>query len=69
MSTKAETFFSEWLDIMLDTTKSEYHNDLEPFNVYKERMKAQGVKVFNEYVGSIQNGYDLILNQIKIDEK
>jgi len=54
---------------MLDTTKSEYHNDLEPFNVYKERMKAQGVKVFNEYVGSIQNGYDLILNQIKIDEK
>ncbi len=69
MSSKMEGFFAEWLDIMLDTTKTEYHNDLEPFNVYKERMKAQGVKVFNDFVNSIQRGYDVILDQIKAEEK
>lgn len=69
MSSKAETFFSEWLDVMLDTSKADYHSDLEPFNVYKERMKAQGVQVFNNYVNSIQNGYELILEDIKSEEK
>lgn len=69
MSSKMDAFFSEWLDIMLDVSKVDYHNDLEPFNVYKERMKAQGVKVFQDYTNSIQHGYNIILEQIKSDEK
>lgn len=68
MSIKSDTFFNEWLDIVLDAEKSDYHSDLEPFNVYKERMKAEGLKAFNDYIGSVDNGYHLILEKIKHNE-
>lgn len=69
MSSKMDSYFAEWLDIMLDTTKSEYRSDLEPFEVYKERMKSQGVQVFKDYVKSIEHGYQVIIDDIKAEKK
>lgn len=69
MTSKMDSYVSEWLDIMLDATKSEYRSDLEPFEVYKERMKTQGVKAFDDYVKSIEHGYKVILDNIKSEEK
>lgn len=64
-----DTIFGEMMDVIIDQDKENYHNDLEPFEVYKERTKVKGVKVFNDYINSVQHGYDVILQKIKTETK
>lgn len=65
---KSEEIVAEWLDIVVDSTEPEYHSNLQPFEMYKEKLKAQGLEAFKEYVKTIQKGYELIVDRIQKDQ-
>lgn len=62
-----EGILGEWMDVSLEATELEYHNKLEPFSVYKERVKMKGIRAFNDYLNCIQHGYEIIINKLEAD--
>lgn len=66
---KFDGIISEWIDSSLDVTKSAYHNELEPFSSYKERVKLKGIRAFNDYLNCIHHGYELILQRLEAEFK
>lgn len=59
----------EWLDISTEASKSDYQSKLEPFDAYKEKVKAKGLRAFNDYLNSIEHGYQVILDHIEAELK
>lgn len=66
---KFDGIIADWLDISLDATETEYHNDFEPFSVYKEKVISKGIRAFNDYTNCIQHGYELIIRTLENDFK
>lgn len=66
---KMDEIVVEWLDIAVDSTKDAYHSNVEPFEVYKERVKLKGLRAFNDYLNSIEHGYELIIQRLESELK
>ena len=57
------------IDLALELSRPTYHSDLESFETYKAKTKAECLKAFDEYFGHINDGYDSIINEIEKDLK
>lgn len=66
---KIEEMIVEWLDINLEAKREDHQSDLEPFDHYKQKVTAQGLDGFNEYIQFVQKGYELIINKIESQKK
>lgn len=64
-----DNIVSEWIDLSIDATKNEYTSKIEPFEIYKEKVKMKGLRAFNDYLNSIENGYHVILERIERELK
>ncbi len=62
---KFDEIVGEWLDVSLDAAEAEHQSDVEPFKAFKERAKAKGIRAFNDYLNSIEHGYELIIQRIE----
>ncbi len=60
-----EEIARELFDLAVESSRVDYKGTLEPFEVYKERMKAQNVPAFCEYLERVQKGYQAIIKKLE----
>lgn len=65
---KAYELVKECIGILLESTRDEYHSDLESFEQHKEKKAEEAVTEIREYFESVNNGYKLILSKIETME-
>lgn len=62
---QVDQFIKDVCGSLVDTTKEDYHNDLETFEQYKARKTEIASTYIKEYGTSVFNGYNLILEKLK----
>jgi len=64
-----DSIVMEWLDVSVEATKGDYSSQLEPFETYKEKVKLKGLRAFNDYLNSIEHGYQVIIDKLEEEFK
>lgn len=51
-------------DVILEDLKQDYHNDLEPFDAYAQRIRAQVHENMEDFRNRFLEGYEVLLQEI-----
>lgn len=51
-------------DVILEDMKNDYHNDLEPFDAYAQRIRAQVHENMEDFRNRFLEGYEVLLQEI-----
>ncbi len=60
----AEKELKDFADLLIDSMKQEYKNELEPFEVYAQKLRSQIHANVNEFQARIAHGYDILLQEL-----
>lgn len=52
------------IDAILEGQRQGYNNPLEPFEAYANRVKEEWMSTYDEYIKSLQHGYEAIVETI-----
>ena len=61
---EAEKGLEDFTDLMMESMKNEYKSELEPFEVYAQKLKSQIHATPHEFQARIIHGYDVLLQQL-----
>lgn len=62
---KVKTLRSDLLNIILEAKRPEYRSQLEPFEVYAQKLKDKYILAHDDYIKSLQQGYEVIIATIE----
>ena len=60
-----EEFLQRYIETLLDQKKEGYHSELEPFDVYAEKVKKDVSDYFHHFHECFLNGYEVLIKQLK----
>ncbi len=66
---KVDDAVKELADVIEDSLKEDYHSDLEPFEVYAQKVRANIYKTMEEFQARFVNGYEILLKEIEKEKK
>lgn len=66
---KIKELRSDLLKIVLEAKRPEYKSQLEPYEVYANRLKEQCILAHDEYIKCLQHGYEVIIETIENEIK
>ncbi|CCB86963.1 MULTISPECIES: hypothetical protein [Parachlamydia] len=62
---KYEKTVEEVANAVADSMKDDYQNDLEPFELYAERIKAKIHSEMDDFRERLAKGYQVLLDEVK----
>ncbi|MBS4168881.1 hypothetical protein [Parachlamydia sp. AcF125] len=62
---KYEETLEEVADAVVDSLKEGYRNDLEPFELYAERIKSKIYSTMGNFRERLAKGYQVLLDEVK----
>jgi hypothetical protein len=61
---EVEEAIRAFADLYVDSLKKEYHNPLEPFEVYAARIRAEIQKNTHHYAERLEQGYRVLIREL-----
>lgn len=62
-----EKAIEEFADIFLESMKEQFHNNLEPLEVYAQKVRSHIHSNEHEFKIRLAQGYEILLNEISQD--
>jgi hypothetical protein len=66
---KVDGAVKELADMIESSLREDYHSDLEPFEAYAQKVRANIYKTMQEFQARFVNGYETLLKEIEKDKK